>query len=367
MKRRSFLKLLSTLSLLPGVLSAKVGSAQDLNAPIAGDKQGKAAVIEMKQLDKLTVNVLVDNTADMLSTRPAHMTSELSVLIDAGMNEMAGQSLCLAQHGLSLAVTAHFDSEAHTVLFDGGPDPDTLERNGLKTGFNFGSIEALVLTHGHFDHSEGLIRAAQLIRAQNGGKRIPLHVHPDAFAKRGLRLQDDTILPLQDVHSPEALERAGLQIKKSDKPEKILNDMFYLSGEIPRGSFEKGLENQLRLEDSGSWVPDPLVMEERFMAAHVKEKGLAIFTGCSHAGIINICTHAHRLFPNIPLYALVGGLHLVYPNEDLIEESIKALKEFELKVIIPGHCTGWRAVHTLISELGEDIVNPLAVGIRLSL
>ena len=322
--------------------------------------------MEMKEIDKLTVNVLVDNTADMLSTRPAHIASELRVLIDAGMDEMAGQSLCLAQHGLSLAVTAHLDGEARTVLFDGGPEPDTLERNGLKTGFDFGSIEALVLTHGHFDHSEGLTRAAQLIRARNGGKRTPLHVHPDAFVKRGDRLQDGTVLPLQDVHSPEELERAGLQIKKSDKAEKILGDTFYLSGEIPRGSFEKGLENQVKLGDSGRWEPDPLVMEERFMAAHVNEKGLAIFTGCSHAGIINICTHAQRLFPNIPLYALVGGLHLVYPNEELIEESIEALKEFDLKVIIPGHCTGWRAVHALISEFGEDIVNPLAVGIRLS-
>ena len=323
-------------------------------------------MIEMKQLDNLTVNALVDNTTDMLSTRPAYITSELCVLMDAGMNEMAGQSLCLAQHGLSLAVTAHLDGKAHTVLFDGGPDPDTLERNGLKTGFDFGTIEALVLTHGHFDHSEGLLRAAQLIRARNGGKRIPLYVHPGAFVKRGDRLQDGTILPLQDVHSPEALERAGLDIKKSDKPERILNGMFYLSGEIPRRSFEKGLENQVSLDDSGSWVPDQLVMEERFLAAHVKERGLAIFTGCSHAGIINICTHAQKLFPHIPLYALVGGLHLVYPNEDLIEESIRALKKFELRVIIPGHCTGWRAVHALISEFGEDIVNPLAVGMRLS-
>ncbi|MEQ9620033.1 MAG: MBL fold metallo-hydrolase [Deltaproteobacteria bacterium] len=320
----------------------------------------------MKQLDGLTVNALVDNTADMLSTRPAHITSELSVLMDAGMNEMAGQSLCLAQHGLCLAVTARLGSEARTVLFDGGPDSDTLERNGLKTGFDFGCVEAIVLTHGHFDHSEGLTRAARLIRARNGGKRVPLHVHPGAFVKRGDRLQDGTILPLQDVHSPEALERAGLQIKKSEMAERIIDDMFYLSGEIPRESFEKGLENQVRLGDSGSWEPDPLVMEERFLAAHVKGKGLAIFTGCSHAGIINICTHAQRLFPDIPLYALVGGLHLVYPNEELIEESIKALKEFDFQVIIPGHCTGWRAVHALINEFGEDSVNPLAVGIRLS-
>jgi 7,8-dihydropterin-6-yl-methyl-4-(beta-D-ribofuranosyl)aminobenzene 5'-phosphate synthase len=108
-------------------------------------------------------------------------------------------------------------------------------------------------------------------------------------------------------------------------------------------------------------------MEERFMAAHVKGKGLALFTGCSHAGIINICTHAQELFPDAPLYALVGGLHLVYPNEEFIEETVDVLKGFGLKLIIPGHCTGWRAVHALINAFGEDVVNPLAVGSRLSL
>lgn len=77
----------------------------------------------MKELKQITVNVLVDNTADMLSSRPPHITPELRILTDAGMKEMAGESLCLAQHGLCLAVTAHRGDEARTVLFDAGPDP----------------------------------------------------------------------------------------------------------------------------------------------------------------------------------------------------------------------------------------------------
>jgi 7,8-dihydropterin-6-yl-methyl-4-(beta-D-ribofuranosyl)aminobenzene 5'-phosphate synthase len=321
----------------------------------------------MKEFEKLTVNVLVDNTADMLSSGPVHIKSELRVLMDAGMKEMAGQSLCLAQHGISLAVTAHFENEEHSVLFDAGPDPATLERNSKFIGFDFGTVEAVVLSHGHFDHSEGLIKAADMIREQIGRKSIPLHVHPGAFVKRADVLADGEILPLQVVPSTEDLEAAGFEVIKSEKQEEILSGTFYLSGEIPRRSFEKGLENQVRQSDAGEWEPDPLVMEERFMAAHVKNKGLVIFTGCSHAGVINICTHARERFPDIPLYALIGGFHLVYPNEELIEDTINVFKQFGLKMIIPGHCTGWRAVHALLNAFGEKAVNPLAVGSRISL
>lgn len=103
------------------------------------------------------------------------------------------------------------------------------------------------------------------------------------------------------------------------------------------------------------------------MTLTIKGKGLAIFTGCSHAGIVNICRHAQALYPETPMYALVGGLHLVYPNEDLIEATIAELKTFNFSVIIPGHCTGWRAMHAFVREFGEDKVNPLAVGARYSL
>lgn len=321
----------------------------------------------MRQVDKLTVQVVVDNTTDMLSSRPAHVTSELRVLMAAGMKEMAGEALCSAHHGLCLAVTAHLGNDERTVLFDAGPDPYALVRNGGHIKLDFEKIDALVLSHGHFDHSEGLLMAANLIGAGNKERRLPLHVHPGAFVKRAVRLSDGELLPLQDVPSRKALQSAGIELIESDQAEEIVGGTFFLTGEIPRGSFERGLENQVRLDDAGDWEPDPLCMEERFMVTNVKGKGLALFTGCSHAGVINICNHARELFPDMPLYALVGGLHLVHPNEDLIGETIRELKEFGLKVIIPGHCTGWRAIHSLLNAFGEEVVDPLAVGSRVSL
>ena len=321
----------------------------------------------MLQVDSVTVSVVVDNTTDMLSSRPAHVTSELRVLIAAGMRELTGEGLCSAHHGLSLLISARTGTEERTVLFDAGPDPYALERNGSRMGVDFGRIEAVVLSHGHFDHSQGLLKAIELVRESRGRLPLPLHLHPRVFVRRAIRLPGGELIPLQAVPSPEALTEGGYRLVESDQQQEIVDGAFFLSGEVPRGSFERGMANQVHLTPAGHWEPDPLVVDERFMVVHIRGKGLAIFTGCSHAGIVNICRHTRELFPGAPLYALVGGLHLVYPNEDLIDATIDALKPFDIRVIVPGHCTGWRAVHALVTAFGEDRVDPLAVGTRRSL
>jgi 7,8-dihydropterin-6-yl-methyl-4-(beta-D-ribofuranosyl)aminobenzene 5'-phosphate synthase len=174
-------------------------------------------------------------------------------------------------------------------------------------------------------------------------------------------------LPLQEVPTVAVLRGAGYIVVESTRQESILDSTFVLSGEVPRRSFERGLTNHLRRTSTGGWEADPLVLDERFMVAHIEGKGLAIFTGCSHAGIVNICEHAQEMFPGTPLYALVGGFHLVHPNEDLIDETIAALRPLDFKVIIPGHCTGWRAVHAFINAFGDASVDPMAVGSRQTL
>jgi 7,8-dihydropterin-6-yl-methyl-4-(beta-D-ribofuranosyl)aminobenzene 5'-phosphate synthase len=321
----------------------------------------------MIEVESLTVSVLVDNTTDMLSSRPPHVSSELRVLLAAGMRELAGEGLCSAHHGLSLLITARVGGRERTVLFDAGPDPYAIERNGRRMGVDFGAVEAVVLSHGHFDHSEGLLEAIELIRAGSGRESVPLHCHPGVFAARAIRLATGETIPLQDVPSPAALRERGYRLVESSTREEILDGMMMLSGEIPRTSFERGMGNQVRRTPSGSWEPDPLVLDERFMMAHVRGKGLVIFTGCSHAGVVNICHHARTLSPGTPVYALVGGLHLVYPNEDLIDATIAELKTFDIGLIIPGHCTGWRAVQALVAAFGASTVDPLAVGTRQTL
>jgi 7,8-dihydropterin-6-yl-methyl-4-(beta-D-ribofuranosyl)aminobenzene 5'-phosphate synthase len=94
----------------------------------------------------------------------------------------------------------------------------------------------------------------------------------------------------------------------------------------------------------------------------VKDKGLVVFSSCSHAGIVNVLTHARELFDPIPIYAVFGGLHLSgAANEGWIDDTVRDLAAFGLKRMVPGHCTGWRAIHRLVEAFG-DVVIPGAVG-----
>ena len=103
-------------------------------------------------------------------------------------------------------------------------------------------------------------------------------------------------------------------------------------------------------------------MDERSLAAYVKDKGIIVFTACSHAGVVNVLRHARACFPSVPLYAVTGGFHLAGGNEKIIAESVRDIGDFGLKLIAPGHCTGWRAVSALAAAYGEDVVVPSAVG-----
>ena len=118
-----------------------------------------------------------------------------------------------------------------------------------------------------------------------------------------------------------------------------------------------------RAEDGVTWEPDPFIMDEQFLAVWVKGKGLIIFTACSHAGVVNVLKQARAAFPAIPLYAVMGGFHLSGSGpEKIIPETVRDLQSFDLKMIIPGHCTGWRAVTALLNAFGEGVVVPSAVG-----
>lgn len=104
-------------------------------------------------------------------------------------------------------------------------------------------------------------------------------------------------------------------------------------------------------------------MDERFVSVHVKGRGQLVFSACSHAGIVNVLTHARETLAAVPLWGAMGGLHLSGATEAIIPDTVGDLARFGLGMLAPGHCTGWRAMAVLARELGDTLL-PTAVGKR---
>lgn len=319
---------------------------------------------DLRVADGVEVAVLVDNVSDLLSTVPHGVTTEIPNVLKAGAREISGQCLCCAQWGLALVITVTTGEVRRSLLFDGGPEAYGIERNGDRLGLDFGRIEDVVLSHGHWDHAGGVPAAVRM--AYEARRRpVPVHVNPGMFVSRGMRMPSGQVIRFKDIPSTGELEAAGGVVTSDEGPRLLLDRLAYLSGEIPRvTSYEKGLPGHVqRGDDDEEWEEDPWILDERFLAIRLRGKGVVVFTACSHAGVVNVLDHARALFAPEPLYAVVGGFHLSGAAcEKIIPETIADLQGFNLARIVPGHCTGWRAVLALVDAFGEEVVVPSAVG-----
>jgi 7,8-dihydropterin-6-yl-methyl-4-(beta-D-ribofuranosyl)aminobenzene 5'-phosphate synthase len=321
---------------------------------------------DVSVVDGLEVLVIVDNATDSLSTNPKNVIPEWSGLLTGGRLRMiSGQNICCAHHGLSLLITVKRGAEKRSLLFDAGPEGATFLRNARILGIDLGETEAVVLSHGHWDHAGGLVAALDAIARAKGRGQVRCFVHPGMFAERGTRRPNGELYVYEPVPDPTKLANAGAEVINTRDPQLIADGAFFLSGEIPRlTSYEAGLPGHIRRSADGkSWQPDPLIMDERFISVHVKDKGQFVFSACSHAGLINVLNHARSLFPQVPLYGAMGGLHLSGVTEKIIPDTIGDLKGFGLKLLAPGHCTGWRAISAMAKVFGDELV-PSAVGKR---
>jgi 7,8-dihydropterin-6-yl-methyl-4-(beta-D-ribofuranosyl)aminobenzene 5'-phosphate synthase len=162
--------------------------------------------------------------------------------------------------------------------------------------------------------------------------------------------------------SRSALEAEGFEVIERRQPSLLLDGSVLITGEVDRTTeFERGLPNH-EAWLGGRWEPDPLIVDEQALVVNVRGRGLVVLTGCGHAGAVNIARHAMRLTGVNRLHALLGGFHLTGPAfEPVIEPTVNAFRELSPDVLVPAHCTGWRAQHRLAAALPDAFI-PNAVG-----
>ena len=323
--------------------------------------ESKGASTELDTLDSLSVDVLTDDVSDNYVSKTLFAVSEFSNVVLGGATVISGEALLCANLGFGLRLVSDRGGKRHTLLFDTGPEGAIFIRNCANLGIRLGDVEGIAVTHGHWDHMAPLPMTIDTIIEQAG--RVTVHVNPGMFNERAIRLSSGRIVPVANVPSPAELQQHGATVINDPAERLILDNHFYYSGEIPRvSSFEKGREDHLcRLSAKAPWGPDPLLLDERFLVAKVNGLGLAVFSSCSHAGIVNVCTHVTDLFPGTPIHTVMGGLHLGGVMERNIPDTVEGLRPFNIRHIITGHCTGWRALHALANAFGES-VSQSAVG-----
>ena len=223
----------------------------------------------IQPVESLEITVLVDNGTDSLSTNPGFVETEMAGAWRRGMKWLSGRCLCCAAHGLSCLITTRTPSSQHTLLFDTGPDESIFERNVIRLGVDMGGVDAMMLSHGHWDHAGAMPRALQMMTLANGGRRVPTYMHPDMFASRAVKAKDGRLMPMEDIPSEHVLAANGADLIVARNEQSVLSNTVFISGEIPRvTSFEKGMPGQHRLDAAGEWTPDELLVDERFVAVH---------------------------------------------------------------------------------------------------
>ncbi|GAA4900507.1 7,8-dihydropterin-6-yl-methyl-4-(beta-D-ribofuranosyl)aminobenzene 5'-phosphate synthase [Actinomycetospora succinea] len=307
--------------------------------------------IALEPVDEVEVTTLVDNVYDALlvgderARRPGFTVGSADAPQFEGGRTAVG---LVAEHGFAALVTVRRGPTTTTLLFDTGLSPDALVVNADRLGVDLTAIQGVVLSHGHFDHAGGLAGLARRL----GPARMPMVVHPRAWTRRRLSVpgREPDELP---TLSPRALDGEGFALLERREPSLLVDGSVLLTGEVDRTTeFERGMPPAHQAWTGTAWEHDPLVVDDQALVVHLRGRGLVVLTGCGHAGAVNIVRHARRLTGVPRLHALLGGLHLGGPwFEPVIGPTVTALTELDPALVVPGHCTGWRAQHALAAAL----------------
>ncbi|MBI5550036.1 MAG: MBL fold metallo-hydrolase [Desulfobacterales bacterium] len=308
------------------------------------------AQLALTDIDRAQVTILVDNYTDLLLADTGRVKRMRVVPPAAPMSE----------HGLAYLVTVQAGDVSHTILMDAGISGNCLSHNAallpLSLAVQFGvvkhtiqDVESIVLSHGHFDHFSGLPHFLK-----QTGKKMPLVVHPDAFVERRIKLGPELYVPMPQLKE-EDLTAAGALVDKRAAASTVAGGLIAVAGSVERTTdFETGSPG-LEAKRDGQWGADSFV-DDQAIAFCVKDQGLVVLGGCSHAGIINTVKHLAKVTGTEKIHGVLGGFHLSGPGEALIEPTVKAMQAIGPDLIVPTHCTGWKAIHAFEKAMPEQFV-----------
>ena len=326
-----------------------------LAALLGGSKPVRAAGIAgpAPEVDRLAVRVVIDSY--QFAVAPSKSLGEVDVQhFGWGISDdRPPDRTLISEFGLSMHAESQRGAETRHILMDFGFTSQALVNNVDLLGIDPAALDALVLSHGHYDHFGGIVG---FLRASNGKlkAKLPLYVGgEECFCSR-----EWTAPPVRGNFGAldrRALEQADLAVTFAEAPA-LVADHAFTTGQIGLNSFEKLLSPsamKIGVVNGVGCYPDKFSEQERAKAVipdqfrheiaiafNLKGRGLVVLTSCSHRGVVNAIKQAQVASGVQKVHAVIGGFHLAPYKEDYVRETIKALQEIDLDYLIPLHCTG---------------------------
>lgn len=349
------------------------GSVLTCSIPLDRSAHAAPVRIEAPTVDQVIVREITDNTHDIF----LHGAQSPGLVVGrTGFPDVSQGKTLESEWGLALHVESRKGQETRRYLLDFGFTPDVYANNLEILKIDVAQVDALIISHGHYDHVGGLMG---FLEAQRPRMRKDLRLYTggeDDFCHRYNRDANGGFTEFGKPLDRRKLRALNVEPVLSEAPI-IIEGHAFTTGIVPRAGIERVLPNtwvETGVRDglgcdasayqnhhftadelAGKPMPDQH-WHEHATCFRLGERGLVVISSCGHAGIINTLRRAQEITGVDKFYALVGGFHLAPAPPDYLRQVMAQLKQFDLEHVFPMHCSGENFIELAKQEIPEKLV-----------